>query len=135
MREYKRKKNFINNKNINNYVCPWCFNQIEDCTCDMASYTLIMVDNKLQKAVRELNQKKYFTVDCCEGHFYNPVPNTYISFVRPVKLSNVPKGFKYEKDGNVIRKIYHVQTEEEFEAEQKIAIQDIENWVENLKER
>lgn len=128
MRKYKRKS-------IYNYVCPWCFNQIEDCTCDMASYSLIMIDNKLQKAIRELNQKKYFTVDCCEGHFYNPIPNTYISFVRPVKLSNIPNGFQYEKDGNVIRKIYHVQTEEEFIMEQEKAIQDIETWVENLKER
>lgn len=135
MTGYKRKNIPVNSKNINNYVCPFCFNQIEDCACNFAPYNLIMVDNKLQKAVRKLNQKRYFTVDCCEGHFSNPVPNTYISFVKPVKLSNVPKGFKYEKDGNVIRKIYHVQTEEEFEAEQKIAIQDIETWIENLKER
>ena len=130
-----RKKNIPVTKNINNYVCPFCFNQIQNCTCDFAPYSLIMVDNKLQKAVRELNQKKYFTVDCCEGHFNFNIPNTYISFVKPIKLSHIPNGFKYEKDGNVIRKIYHVETKQEFEIEQKNAIQDIETWVENLKER
>ena len=128
MRKYKRKS-------ICNYVCPFCFNQIEDCTCDFAPYSLIMVDNNLQEAVRKLNQKRYFTVDCCEGHYNFSIPNTYISFVRPVKLPNFPIGFDYEKEGNVIRKIYNVETEEEFKEAQREAIQSINDWVDAHEER
>lgn len=94
-----------------------------------------MVDNKLQEAIRKLNQKRYFTVDCCEGHYHFSIPNTYISFVRPVKLPNIPNGFQYEKDGNVIRKIYNVETKQEFEEAQREAIQNINNWVDALEER
>ena len=118
-------------KHSKNYVCPICFNQIQNCTCIYPSYNLIMVDNRVQEAVRVLNQKGYITVDSCEGHFENIVPNTYISFVN--KIQSAPAGFNNE--GKVVRKIYHCSSKNVFEKEKREAIKNLTDWANNLERK
>lgn len=121
-------------KKIQNYVCPFCFNQIKNCTCDLAPHTLLMIDNGLQYAIRELNNKHWFTVDCCEGHYEDQIPNTYISFVRPIKLKIIPNGFVLESN-NVIRKIYNKGKKEDFLREKEEIINSLNKWVDSLEGR
>lgn len=118
-------------KNSKNYVCPICFNQIQNCTCIYPSYNLIMVDNRIQEAVRVLNQKGYTTVDSCEGHFENMIPNTYISFVK--RINSTPIGF--ENEGRVIRKIYNCSNKNSFEKEKREAIKNLNDWANNLNKK
>lgn len=116
-------------KHSKDYVCPLCFNQIENCTCIYPSFTLIMIDNQIQDAVRILNQKGYRTMDSCEGHIENMIPNTYISFYEPIK--SAPVGFTNE--GKVIRKIYSCDNKKTFNKEKKEAIENLNKWAENLE--
>ena len=79
-----------------NYVCPKCFNQIQNCTCDFyPPWQLIMVDIGMQEVVRILNQKGYRTIGCCESHF-DREPNMYIAFSYHFDLP-LPEGFCFAK--------------------------------------
>ena len=118
-------------KHSKNYVCPICFNQIQNCTCICPPYTLIMVDNGIQEAVRSLNQKGYITVDSCEGHFENILPNTYISFEQ--RIETCPVGFNNE--GKVIRKIYNCSSKTAFEKEKREALKNLNTWANNLNRK
>lgn len=94
--------------------------------------SLILVDSKLQYAIQKLNDANFFTVDCCEGHFENKIPNTYISFVKNRKFVDAPEGFKIE-NGNVIRYIYkNTKSKTEFRKEQEEVINNLNKWVDYL---
>ena len=55
---------------------------------------LILIDRNLQSIIQYLNDNGLKTIDCCEGHFGETIPNIYISFVNPINSS--PEGFKLE---------------------------------------
>ena len=66
---------------------------------------VIEVDELMLPTISELNNKGYYTCNCCSGHYYsNGGDNCYIMFNDGVKLPNLPKGFKWESDYNIIRK-------------------------------
>lgn len=99
--------------------------------------TLILIDEKLQSAIQKLNDVHLWTVDCCEGHFEDIIPNTYISFVNNVRFSDAPKGFKLEKNGTIIRHVYkNKESKNEFKKEQEETLKNLYDWVnEKIKSR
>lgn len=119
----------IKRRAAKNYVCPVCFRRPNKCICSCYSMSLILIDEKLQYAIQKLNDANIFTMDCCEGHFEDKIPNTYISFVNNRKLSDAPKGFKIE-NGNIIRHLYkNIKSKNEFKKEQKEVIENLNEWV------
>ena len=69
--------NKTSGKNIKQYVyvCPHCFNKVENCECPMLPYELIQIDKNIWPSIKVLNNKLYFTESCCEGHIEdNPKP-------------------------------------------------------------
>ena len=93
--------------------------------------TLILIDSKLQEAIQKLNDAHLWTVDCCEGHFTDAIPNTYISFVNSVRFSDAPKDFILEKNGTVIRYIYrNRKSREGFRKEQIEVLKNLNSWIE-----
>lgn len=124
------KKN--NRRAAKNYVCPVCFRRPNKCICSCYSMSLILIDSKLQYAIQKLNDANFFTVDCCEGHFENKIPNTYISFVKNRKFVDAPKGFEIE-NGNVLRYTYkNTKSKTEFKKEQEEVINNLNKWVDYL---
>lgn len=121
MRAFKRKT-------ANDYVCPICFYRPNKCTCSCYSMSLILIDKKLQYAIQQLNHNNIFTVDCCEGHYEDRIPNTYISFVHEIK--NPPKGFCLVNN-KIIRHFYKAKTKKEFKKEQEEVIKNLNEWVDN----
>ena len=119
----------IKKKNTD-YVCPVCFRRANNCICQFYSLSLILIDEKLQYAIQTLNDKGHKTIDCCEGHFEDKIPNTYISFRD--RLIDCPKGFKIERN-NIIRHVYKKTTKEQFKEEQKEMIENINKWVNGME--
>ena len=69
-----------NKEAYTNYVCPYCWNTLDKCTCELfPPYHLILIDRNIQEHVRLLNEKGYRTMACCEGHRMRCI-NTYITF-------------------------------------------------------
>lgn len=92
--------------------------------------SLILVDYKLQEAIQKLNDAHLWTVDCCEGHFTDEIPNTYISFVNNIRFSDAPKGFLLENKGNIIRYIYkNKKSADGFKKEQIEVMKNLYSWV------
>ena len=87
-------------RTINDYVCPKCFNRIENCICEVQPWNLIMVDVNMQEIVRTLNGKGYKTTSCCESHFGDTL-NLYISFVCDYGITT-PDGFNWKNRDNCI---------------------------------
>lgn len=84
-------------KMYENYVCPDCWNQVQDCTCKyFPPWHLIMVDVEMQEIVRVLNNKGYVTNGSCSSH-YNGNSIMYISFITPYESIGLPDGFSYAK--------------------------------------
>lgn len=67
-----------------NYVCSRCFHQLTECTCECKPDSLIHVDEGIQEHVRILNEKGFYTMASCEGHYDSEYPSVelYILFAR-----------------------------------------------------
>lgn len=95
--------------------------------------SLILIDEKMQYAIQKLNDACIFTVDCCQGHFEDNIPNTYISFIH--KITDAPKKFEIEKDGKIIRYIYkNTKSKIDFKKEQEEIINNLNKWVDEKTE-
>ena len=120
-----------------NYVCPHCWNTLDNCTCKLfPPYHLIFIDRNIQEHIRILNEKGYRTMGCCEGHRVRCI-NTYIAFPNDYfKEIGTPEGFKYDKKRRTITYTYSPKlTErkmEELKAE-KLAI--LLEWIKGLPDR
>lgn len=91
---------------------------------------LILVDEKLQEAIQKLNDFHFRTVDCCEGHFDDKIPNMYISFGNNVKFTDAPENFKLENHGTIIRHIYkNTKLKKEFEKEKEEILKNLYKWI------
>lgn len=83
-------------KNLKNYVyvCPRCFNRVEQCTCEYYPESLAQLDRNIWPIVKVLNEKWYFTDSCCEGHIGSN-EMMYIIFKKSYKFKvPLPKGFE-----------------------------------------
>lgn len=120
-----------------NYVCPYCWNTLNKCTCDLfPPYHLLLIDKNIQEHIRLLNKKGYLTTGCCEGHREVCI-NTYISFADDY-FNNVsaPDGFKYDKGKRMVTYTYSTKLEEEkMEELKKEKLEALLKWCKNLPNR
>lgn len=126
------------NKNAyENYVCPYCWNTLESCTCELfPPYHLIFIDKHIQEHIRLLNKKRYSTIGCCEGHRVGCI-NTYIAFADDYfKGTSTPEGFKYDKKRRMVTYTYSAKlTEEKMEELKKEKLAILLEWCKSLPNR
>lgn len=123
-----------------NYVCPYCFNTVNKCTCELyPPYSLILIDKGIQEQIRILNNKGYATMGCCEGHYKGPCISTYIAFPMDYGFDEsieIPEGFKYHKNRRMIYYDYSQKlTEEAMEMLKKEKLNTLLMWCDDLEER
>lgn len=125
-----------NRKIYKNYVCPYCFRQINKCTCELPVWHLIMVDSGIQEHIRILNQKGYKTNGCCESHYDENSICIYITFAINYGFGEtilLPEGFRSIKSKYGIEYRYKSKLSEEernIQKEQKLA--ELLEWCKNL---
>ena len=120
-----------------NYVCPYCWNTLDNCTCDLfPPYNLILIDKNIQEHIRILNEKGYRTMNCCEGH-KNTCLNTYIAFAgNYFDDTGTPDGFKYDKRMRMVTHTYSMKlTEEKMEELKKEKLKTLLEWCKSLPKR
>ncbi len=86
-------------KNIKQYVyvCLYCFNKPEECTCVALPLKLIQLDKNIWSTIKILNEKGYYTEGCCEGHIGSN-ETIYIFFRKKYKVTtSLPDGFKGDR--------------------------------------
>lgn len=124
----KNKKAYIN------YVCPYCWNTLDNCTCELfPPYHLVFIDRNIQEHIRILNEKGYRTIGCCEGHKTICI-NTYIAFPEDYfKETDIAKGFKYDKKRRIISYTYSQKlTEEKMEKLKAEKLKILLDWIKSL---
>lgn len=121
-----------------NYVCPYCWNTLNKCTCNLfPPYNLIFIDSGIQEHIRILNEKGYRTIGCCEGHIKVCI-NTYIAFAKDyfTGIENIPEGFKYNKNRKMITYTYSTRlTKENMEEIKKEKLETLLEWCKSLPNR
>lgn len=84
-------------KVLENYVCPTCWHQVQNCTCQCyPPWSLVMIDVNIQEIIRTLNEKGYQTIGCCESHFGDSC-SIYVAFPFDMEFPTLPDGFSYSK--------------------------------------
>lgn len=121
-------------KVMENYVCPNCWHQIQDCTCEhYPPWDLVMIDVNIQDVVRILNEKGYQTVSCCESHFDD---NCYLYVAFPMKYDlELPEGFEYKKGACSIAYGFKKKEREDIELYNKVKAEKLKTlleWAEAL---
>ena len=123
------------------FVCPHCFYQIDQCTCEhYPPRSLIHIDLEIQEIIRILNHKGYCTRYCCAGHGdeykAHNFTEIYISFPYPqsiLRFDTLPAGFTEDKRDCVIRCHFPKKlSEEQFAAYHKAALDNLYLWAQNL---
>ena len=120
-----------------NFVCPYCWNTLDNCTCELfPPYHTVFIDKNIQEHIRILNNKGYYTTGCCEGHREVCI-NTYIAFAdNYFKEINTPEGFKYDKKRRIITYTYSTKlTEEKMEELKQEKLMTLLEWCKNLPKR
>ncbi len=89
------------------YVCPHCFNEVENCTCRSYPYTLIQIDKLMVPIIKELNYKGYMTMYCCAGHpdYQTKGDNPFIDIMFKedyVFPEQFPNGAVFRKSSNTL---------------------------------
>ena len=116
----------MNIKTSFDYVCPVCFQQIQNCKCDIAPNTLIMIDQKIQWAIQQLNYKGQRTQACCAGHYnFKEASVIYIYFL--YKPKDAPKNWEIKNNG-----IYYIcfpKNKNEFDLIQNKAFNSLKHWI------
>lgn len=116
-----------------NYVCPRCFNQLTECSCEIfPPYSLLMVDMGMQEIIRILNEKNYITNGTCESHYGSMSIDIYVSFIRNYNLP-APDGFKWKKNKTTIAHTYSSKiSEDDFIKEKEKYIAVLLDWAKSL---
>ena len=120
-----------------NYVCPYCWHTLNNCTCDLfPPYHLILIDKNIPEHIRILNEKGYRTIGCCEGH-YKVCINTYIAFIKDYfKDADIPEGFKYNRKRKMVTYTYSTRlTKENMENIKMEKLEVLLEWCKNLPDR
>ena len=127
-------------KSWKSFVCPFCFNRINNCVCTLIPQTLINIDIKIQYAIKILNQKGYITKYCCSGHNNKHSNGTYflsiyITFADYINIKDlqIPENWTKKNNTNsVYSKVYYPKTKKEFDAIQKEELKKLNKWVDSL---
>ena len=125
-------------KNWKSFVCPKCFNQINNCTCKFIPDYLIGIDEEMQYAIKILNQKRYVTQYCCCGHTNVKTEDgkyflsMYIQFANNIDIVSVPDGWNKDRNNAIYSKIYYPKTKKLFYEIQKQELEKLNKWVDGL---
>ena len=111
------------------YLCPYCWNEVENCSCGSYPYFLVQIDVGMVDIVKALNMKGYFTAATCEGHPENKSSHFYINFKEAYGF-DLPEGFYWEK--NNLRCEYKGDTLEDLVQDKKDKIQLFIKTVDSL---
>jgi hypothetical protein len=120
-----------------NYVCPYCWNTLDKCTCELfPPYHLILIDKNIQEHIRILNEKGYNTSACCEGHRTVCI-STHIIFAHDYFDGvDMPNGFKYDKKRRMIAYTYSTRLKSnEMEEMKKEKLNTLLEWCKGLPNR
>lgn len=123
-----------NKEAYENFVCPHCWNRLDNCTCDLfPPYYLTFVDKGIQEHIRVLNEKGYITIGCCEGHM-EICTSTYIAFAdNYFENTAMPENFKYDKKRRMVKHSYSKKLkEEQMEEIKKENLDTLLEWCKNL---
>ena len=124
-------------KVMENYVCPNCWHQVHECTCKFyPPWNLIMIDVNMQDVIRELNQKGYITIGCCESH-YNDNRNMYIAFNMCYDDIGLPDGFSYAKGKTSVNYTFkknELTTREKYESIKREKLNVLLEWARSIPE-
>ena len=119
----------MNKRNAKNYVyvCPHCFNKVDECKCLVLPWELIQIDKKIWPSIKILNSKWYHTEMCCEGHIQDTQrPFMYIMFKKNYKFKSVPEGFENLKGS--IRANITGKSEDAKKRKQRILLKALYDW-------
>lgn len=123
-------------KIMENYVCPKCWHQVHQCTCNLyPPWELIMIDVNIQDVIRTLNEKGYQTIACCESHFEDSF-SVYVAFSRDFGLE-IPDGFNYDKKRSIISYMFKKnerENKELFEHVKAEKLKVLSEWAQSLPE-
>ena len=123
-------------KVLENYVCPECWHQVQDCTCKyFPPWSLIMIDVGIQEIIRILNEKGWRTTGCCESHFTGNT-NIHVCFIMDYNIG-CPDGFNLAKRKTCIVyqfKKNELQTRERYEAVKAEKIKALLEWAKSIPE-
>ena len=72
--------------------CPNCFKR----TCRCGKSYKVEIDYYIYPAIYELNRKGYRTTNCCSGHEYNQIMNTYVAFSEDIIEEFVSDYWQYD---------------------------------------
>lgn len=119
-----------------NYVCPKCFNQLQNCTCkSFPPWDLLYIDQRIQPHVRILNEKGYVTFTSCEGHYLGkPGVTSHVGFARDYDIfSDLPEGFTYNKSKRMLWCFYDAKlNRDQFDAERAFNLAKLLQWCQDL---
>ena len=123
-------------KVMENYVCPVCWHQLQDCECEMyPPWSLTMIDVNMQEIVRILNRKGYQTISCCESH-WNDNHSVYVSFPMDYHFE-IPEGFASVKRNTSVCYMYKKadnKDKETFEGVKAEKLRILLEWAKTLPE-
>ena len=122
-------------KNLKNYVyvCPQCFNKMEECSCRSYPFTLVQLDRNIWPTVKVLNEKGYFTENCCEGHIGSN-EMIYILFKKLYRIKTpFPKGFEGNSSG--LKAIISGSSEQTKKRNKRKLLNSLYEWAYNLEPR
>ena len=125
----------MHEKNLRNYVyvCPYCFNKLEDCTCSRFPESLIQIDRNIWPIIKVLNNKWYFTEHCCEGHI-GANESMFISFRKNYKTKlPLPKGFI--GDGGYLKAVISGSSEQAKKRNKRKLLNALYAWANLLEDR
>ena len=117
-----------------NYVCPLCFHQLHECTCDaFPPYSLLFIDENIQEHIRVLNGKGFITTGCCEGHYNSYSTEPYIAFGMEYNFRTLPNGYKWNKKRKMLTsERIKANNYEEFERKKKEKLDTLIEWVKQV---
>lgn len=126
-----------NKEAYENFVCPYCWNTLDNCTCDLfPPYHTIFIDKNIQEHIRILNEKGYHTMACCEGH-RTVCLNTYIAFADDYFVdTELPEGFEWDKKRRIITYTYSMKlTVERMQELKREKLETLLKWCKSLPKR
>lgn len=126
-----------NKEAYENFVCPHCWNTLDNCTCDLfPPYHTIFIDKNIQEHIRILNEKGYHTMACCEGH-RTVCLNTYIAFADDYFVdTELPEGFEWDKKRRIITYTYSMKlTVERMQGLKREKLEALLKWCKSLPKR
>ena len=126
-----------NKEAYENFVCPYCWNTLDNCTCDLfPPCHAIFIDKNIQEHIRILNEKGYHTMACCEGH-RTVCLNTYIAFTDDYFVdTELPEGFEWDKKRRIITYTYSMKlTVERMQELKREKLGTLLKWCKSLPKR